>query len=198
MNIRHACAVFAAALAALVLSGCFVVSTNAPTGSGPINDERLVGAWRGFDADDQKDADAYLHFLRPDEDKPLRLVWVEGDKFQVYEVRTMMIGGRNVFAATIVEPKMEAEKDGVPFGYYLGFYEFKSQNDLVFHLLDAKKVGELIDKGVVRGTKPPRQYDMTTLTGSPSELARFLASPQALAARMEDPAHLRRLSRGKR
>ena len=193
MTFRHACSMAALVVAAFMLSGCFVVSKNLPTGSGPINDERLVGAWRGFDADDQKDAEAYLHFLRPDADKPLRLVWVEGDKFQVYEVRTMVIGGKNVFAATIVEPKMEAEKDGMPAGYYLGFYEFKNENYLVFHLLDAKKVGELIDKGTVKGTKPPREYDMTTLTGSPAELTRFLASPEAQAARIEDPAHLRRL-----
>lgn len=195
MTFRQAAAALALIAAALVLSGCFVVSKNAPTGSGPINDERLVGAWRGFDADDKKDADAYLHFQRPDPNQPLRLIWVEGDKYQVYDVRTMVIGGRNVFAATIVEPKMEAEKDGVPLGHYLGFYEFQNENNLAFYLLDAKKVGDLIDKGVVKGIKPPRQYDMTTLTGSPAELARFLASPQALAARIEDPAHLRRLSR---
>jgi hypothetical protein len=125
-------------------------------------------------------------------------VWVENDKFQIYEVRTMVIGGRNVFAAAIVEPKVEAEKDGIPIGFYLGFYEFKSPDYLVFHLLDAKKVGELIDKGVVKGIKPPRQYDMTTLTGSPAELARFLASAEAYAARLDDPAHLRRIAAGKK
>jgi hypothetical protein len=176
-----------------VLSGCFVASTNAPVGSGPINDERLVGAWRGFDADDKKDAEAFLHFLRPDPDKPLRLVWVESNKFQVYELRTMVIGGRNVFAATIVEPKIEAEKDGMPLGYYIGFYEFRTPNDVLFHLLDAKKVGALIDSGKLKGIKPARQYDMTTLTGSPAELSKFLASPEAQAARVEDPAHIRRI-----
>lgn len=198
MTFRQAAAALVLVAAALVLSGCFVVAKNAPTGSGPINDERLVGAWGGFDTDDQKEAEAYLHFLRPDPDKPLRLVWVEGDKFQVYEVRTMVIGGRNVFAAMIVEPKMEAEKDGVPLGYYIGFYEFRQENHLVFSMLDAKKVADLIDKGVVKGIKPPRQYDMTTLTGSSAELTRFLASPQAMAARVEDPAHLRRISQAKK
>ena len=198
MTVRRASSLFAAMCAALVLSACFVVSKNAPTGSGPINDERLLGAWRGFDADDNKDAEAFLHFLRPDPDKPLSLVWVEDNKFQVYEVRTMVIGGRNVFAATIVEPKMEAEKDGVPIGYYLGFYEFKSPDYLVFHLLDAKKVGALIERGVVKGIKPPREYDMTTLTGSPTELARFLASAEAYGARIDDPAHLRRIAPAKK
>lgn len=198
MTVRRASSLLAAICAALALSACFVVSKNAPTGSGPINDERLIGAWRGFDADDDKDAEAFLHFLKPDPDKPLRLVWVEDNKFQVYEVRTMVIGGRNVFAAMIVEPKMDAEKDGVPLGFYIGFYEFKSADYLVFHLLDAKKVGALIERGVVKGLKPPREYDMTTLTGSPAELARFLASPEAQAARVDDPAHLRRFAPGKK
>jgi hypothetical protein len=191
--LRRAGALAALLIAAVVLSGCFVASTNAPVGSGPINDERLVGAWRGFDADDKKDAEAFLHFLRPDPDKPLRLVWVESNKFQVYELRTMVIGGRNVFAATIVEPKIEAEKDGMPLGYYIGFYEFRTPNDVLFHLLDAKKVGALIDSGKLKGIKPARQYDMTTLTGSPAELSKFLASPEAQAARVEDPAHIRRI-----
>lgn len=198
MTFRQVAAALALVAAALVLSGCFVIAKNLPAGADHMNDERLIGAWRGFEADDKKDADAYLHFQQPETNRPLRLIWVEGDKYQVYDVRTMVIAGRNVFAATIVEPKIEAEKDGVPLGHYLGFYEFQNDNTLTFHLLDAKKVGDLIDKGVVKGAKPPRQYDMTTLTGSPAELARFLASPQALAARIEDPAHLRRLSPAKK
>lgn len=191
--LRRAGALAALLIAAVVLSGCFVVSTNAPVGSGPINDERLVGAWRGFDADGKKDAEAFLHFLRPDPDKPLSLVWVEGNKFQVYELRTTAIGSRSVFAATIVEPKMEAQKDGMPLGYYIGFYEFKTPNHVLFHMLDAKKVGALIDSGKLKGIKPARQYDMTTLSGSPAELSKFLASPEAQAARVEDPAHIRRI-----
>jgi hypothetical protein len=195
MTFRRTCAVVAAIAAALVLSACFTVSKNAPTGTGPINDERLVGAWRGVDADDGKEADAFLHFQKPEDDKPLRLVWVEDRSYQVYDVTTMVIGGKNVFAAKLLTP---LEKTGeIPDGFYLGFYEFKSPGEARFWLLDAEKVGKLIDSGKVKGVKPPNKYDMATLTGSPAELARFLASADAQAARIDEPAAIRRLPAGK-
>jgi hypothetical protein len=65
-------------------------------------------------------------------------------------------------------------------------------------MLDATKIGKLIEKGVVKGIKPPRTYDMATLTGSPNELARFLASPEAYAARVDEPARIRRIAPGKK
>lgn len=194
--LRRAGALAALLIAAVVLTGCFVVSKNLPAGSGPIADERLIGAWRGLDAEDGKEADAFLHFLKPDRDEPFKLVWVEDRNYQVYEVHTMQIGGKNVFAAKILT--MPEGKEGeIPEGYYLGFYDVKSADEVVFHLLDAKKVGELIERGRVKGIKPPRQYDWATLTGSPEEIARFLASPEAAAALMDGPAHIRRISRGK-
>jgi hypothetical protein len=182
-------------LAALLLSGCFVVSQNLPKGDGPIADERLVGAWRGVEADGDE-ADAFLHILKPDGGKPLTLVWVEDRSYQVYEVRTMRIGAKNVFAATIIEPR-DAEEKELPRGHYLGFYELKGADQLAFTLLDAEKVGKLIESGKVKGVKPPRKYDMATLTGSPAELARFLASPDADAARVDEPAYLRRIAQAK-
>ncbi|NOT39781.1 MAG: hypothetical protein HOP13_04740, partial [Alphaproteobacteria bacterium] len=45
---------------AVALSGCFVVSTNVPAGSGPINDPRLEGTWRGIDTSDGKQGNAFL------------------------------------------------------------------------------------------------------------------------------------------
>jgi hypothetical protein len=195
MTFRRACAVVAAIAAALVLSACFTVSKNAPTGTGPINDERLVGAWRGVDADDGKEADAFLHFQKPDDEKPLRLVWVEDRSYQVYDVTTMVIGGKNVFAAKLLTPLEKT--DEIPDGFYLGFYEFKSPGEARFWLLDAEKVGKLIESGKVKGVRPPGKYDMATLTGSPAELARFLASADAQAARIDEPAAIRRLPPGK-
>lgn len=193
MTFMRACSVVAAVFAAFVLSGCFVVSKNLPAGTGPINDDRLVGAWQGIDNDGGEPDDAYLHFQKPDEDKPLRLVWVEERNYQVYEVTTMRIGNKNVFAATILFPLEKTGDESIPVGIYLGFYEVNANgNEIVFHLLDAEKVGALIQSGAVKGIKPPRKYDMATLTGSPTELARFLASPEADAARAE-PARLRRL-----
>lgn len=194
MTLRQAATALALTLAALVLSGCFVISKNLPAGTGPEGDERLIGAWQGLDADSKKPADAFLHFQQQGPDLPLRLIWVEGRTYQIYEVTTRKIGNAQVFAVQLTGPE-EAMKEEMPKGYYLGFYEFKSPDEVVFHLLDAKKVGELIEKGAVAGVKPARQYDWAELTGSSAELARFLASPQALAARIDDPAYLRRIAR---
>ena len=190
MTIKRAYSIAASLCAAMFLSGCFVVTNNLPAGSGSINDDRLVGDWRGLDNGDGKDADVYIHFQKPDPNKPLRVVWVEDRSYQIYELTTMHIGAKDVFAAKLIGPQ-EASKD-IPNGYFVGFYEVKG-NEAVFHLLDADKVGELIGRGVVKGIKPPAKYDMATLTGSPTDLARFLGSPEAAAAVADEPARLRRL-----
>ena len=181
--------------AALTLSACFVVSTNVPAGTGPINDQRLEGTWRGIDTDDGMDSNAFLTFQRVDEKRPLRLVWVEGRDLQIYDVITRHVGTRDVFAATITGPaeQLAKMKPGEPRGYFLGFYEI-SGDQATFHLFDAKKVGALIAGRKLKGNAPKGQYDMASLTGSPQELAAFLASPDALAAQAEEPAKLRRLA----
>jgi hypothetical protein len=196
MTFRRACSVVAAMAVAMLLSACFTVSKNAPTGTGPIADERLIGAWRGLDSGDGKEADAFLHFLKPDKDDPIKLVWVEDRNYQVYEVRTMQIGGKNVFAAKLLTPTAKGEGE-FPDGFYLGFYEFKNESEAKFWLLDSQKIGKLIESGKLKGTKAPGKYDIATLTGSPAELARFLASADADAARIDEPATIRRLTRGK-
>ena len=179
--------------AALTLAGCFVVAKNVPAGTGPINDPRLEGAWRGLDAEDGKDSNAFFHFQRVDEKLPLRLVWVEGKDLQIYDVITRHVGKRDVFAATITGPaeQIAKMKPGEPRGYFIGFYEVKGEL-LTFYLLDNKKVGELIAKGKVKGVAPKGQYDMATLTASPAELAAFLASADAAAAQAKEPAKMRR------
>jgi hypothetical protein len=197
MTFRHALSLLAVTFAALVVSGCFVIAKNMPTGTGPAGDPRLIGAWRGFDADDGKDADAFLHFLKPDRDDPLKLVWVEDRNYQLYEVRTMVIGGKNVFAAKLIGPAEALREGEIPAGFYLGFYEFKNEGEVKFWLLDAQKIAKLIESGKVKGQKPPGKYDIATLTGSPSELARFLASAEADAARIDEPAMIRRIAPGK-
>ena len=129
--------------------------------------------------------------IEPDPNKPLRLVWVEDRSYQVYELTTMHIGAKDVFAAKLIGPQEAKDKD-IPNGYFVGFYEVKGDS-AVFHLLDAEKVGALIERGVVKGTKPPGKYDFATLTGSPTELARFLGSPEAAAALADEPARIHRL-----
>lgn len=192
--LRRAVSFAAVLIAAVTLSGCFVASQNLPAGTGITGDLRLVGTWRGFDAKDNTDGDAFLHFLKPDRDETLRLVWVEDRNYQLYEVRTVLIGKRNVFAAKLIGPA-EAMKDDAPQGWLLGFYDYQSADKLTFQLLDSEKVGELIAKGRLKGTRKPGKYEMATLTGSPAELSAFLASPDAQAARTDEPATLRRLTR---
>lgn len=190
--LRRLAAFVALFAAALALSGCFVISTNLPAGIGAAGDPRLVGTWRGVDADDGKDSDAFLHFQEPNAGDPLRLVWVENKGYQIYELRTAVIGKRTVFAAKLLGPE-EALKD-VPPGWFIGFYEYEGANKITFWLFDSKKVGDLIAKGRLKGTRKPGQWEMATLTGSPQELAAFLASPDAQAARIDEPAKLRRLT----
>lgn len=181
--------------AALALSGCFVVSTNVPAGTGPINDPRLVGTWRGIDTDDGKQGNAFLTFQRTDEQKPLRLVWVEGNELQIYDLITRRVGKRDVFAATLTGPaeQIAKMKPGEPRGYFLGFYDVKGER-VTFNLLDAKAIGALITANKLKGIAPKGQYDSATLSGSPAELATFLASPEAAAAATKDPATLRRIT----
>jgi len=195
MTFQRACSFVLVALTAVALSGCFVVSKNLPAGE-EKTDERLVGAWRGFDKDDQEDADAFLHFLKPDRDEPLKLVWIEDRNYQVYEVHTFVIGAKNVFAAKLLTPFKEDGDDEIPDGYYLGFYDVNG-DEVVFSMLDSEKVSALITAGKIKGEPALRKYDIVTLTASPAELAAFLASPEAQAARVEDPAFIRRLTRSK-
>jgi hypothetical protein len=141
------------------------------------------------DSDNGNDSNVYIHFQKPDPAKPLRVVWVEGKDFQVYEMTTMRIGNRDIFASRTL---ISDEKEEMPKGYFLGFYEVKG-NEASFWLLDAEKIGTLIAANKVRGVKGTGKYDMAQLTGSPAELSRFLASADAQAAAVTPPARLRRL-----
>ena len=194
MTIQRALSVLAIVCVTALLTGCFVVSKNLPAGKA-VNDERLVGAWIGVEEDGRTPAStAYLHFQNQrDHTKPLRLVWVEDKIYQVYELTTLRVGNRQVFAAMLVGPDEAKKGKDMPTGYFVGFYEVNGDK-AVFHMLDSDKVGELIKRGEVKGIKPPGKYDSATLTGTPDEVAQFLASPAADAVRVKDPAYLRRLS----
>jgi hypothetical protein len=193
MTIYSALSVLSALAAALLVSGCFVISANVPAGSGPINDEALVGDWRGLEEGSDKATDVYVHFQRPDADKPLRVVFVEDRSYQIYELITRVVGKHKVFAAKIVAP-VEAKKD-TPEGFFLGFYEVNG-DEAVFHLLDSEKTNALIRQGKVSGKAGKAKYDYATLDGSKTAIAEFLSTPEAWAARA-DPARLRRLPSAK-
>jgi hypothetical protein len=193
--LRRIIALATITLATLALTGCFVVATNVPAGTGPINDPRLEGTWRGVDANGGGDSNAFLTFQRIDEQKPLRLVWVEGKDLQIYDLITRRVGKRDVFAAMMTGPadQLAKMKPDEPRGHFLGFYEVKGDR-VTFHLLDSKKIGDLITNRKLKGVPPKGQYDMATLTGSPAELAAFLASPDGQVAQSKEPAILRRIS----
>ena len=194
--LRRAFAVVTVALAALALAGCFVVAKNVPAGSGPVDDERLVGTWRGIEGQNEE-GDAFLHFQRTEQGQPLRLVWVENNKYHLYDVISRRIGNKNVFAARMTGPAEALKEKDATTHFFIGFYDFKSPSELEFSPLDSQKIGRLIEQHKLKGERPPGQYSMATLTGSPHELARFLASPEAAAAVIEEPARLRRLTASK-
>jgi hypothetical protein len=191
--LRRAITVILAIATTLMLSGCLVTTKVLPAGV-TIVDHRLIGAWRGIN-DDGKESDAFLHFLKQAPDKPLRLVWIEEEEVQMYDVTTLVAGKRHVFAAlpvgSLLNPPEPSADDMAQ--YILGFYEM-GEKEASFWLLDSTKVGELIAKGVVKGTKSDSAGGDANLTASPEELAKFLASDAAYAARLAEPAKMQRLT----
>lgn len=186
--------ILVAVCAQLVLSGCFVTSSQVPAGTGPINDEAIVGSWRGLNSASGEEEDAFIHIQSPVPDKPLRVVYIEKDDLKIYELHTTRVGDRNAFAAKVLEADDEADKREFKGDFLLGFYEIKG-DELLFHFLDADKVSELIRSSKVKGKPGKGQFSSAKLTGTPAELARFLASPDGWASRMDEPARMRRLTK---
>ena len=191
MTFRRTLSLLSVVCTAVLLSGCFVIAKNVPAGSGPINDDAIVGDWRGVDTDTGKDNDVIIHIQKPDPGKPLRVIFVEARDYHIYDMITTNVGTRKVFAAKMTAP-IEPSKP-LPQGYFIGYYEVTG-SAVTFQLLDAEKTSKLITERRVQGVPGKQKYDFATLTGSPAELARFMASPEAWQARVDDPARLRRLS----
>jgi hypothetical protein len=189
-------AVAAVVGAAFAMSGCYVESTNLPDAP-QFLDDRLVGTWQGVD--DNKPVDVYVHFQQLEGQNALRVIWVDNsrsdadDGFAVYELTTMRVGNKHVFAATGLQAGQEAEEHGKSGCYVLGFYEVKG-SEAAFYLLERDKIEAPISRGVVKAVEPPNRYDFVSLTGSPTELAGFLASPDAEGARTTDVLRVRRLA----
>ena len=190
--LRRAAALAAVVLTTFALTGCFVVAKNVPAGQAVL-DGRLIGTWRGLDDEGAKETEAFLSFQKYDDRKPLRLVWVEGKGYQLYDVITMRIANRNVFVATLTGPEEALKEKDMAAGRFIGFYDV-TRDKLQFAPLDSEKIGKLIATGKLKGSRGPGKWEMATLTGTPQELAAFLASPDALAAQIDEPAKLRRLT----
>ena len=190
MTILNAIRLSAVLATSLLLSGCFVTSKQMPAGTGPINDDAIVGDWRGIDPDTGQAEQVFIHIQKFDPAKPLRIVFVEDKKYEIYELRTTQVGNRHVFSAKILEPA-EAVKESHG-GAFLGYYEVKG-DQADFYLLDAGKVSALIRQGKARGIPGKQTYDLAELTGSPAELAAFLGSDAGWNAKVDSPARLRRV-----
>ena len=182
--------------AAVVLSGCYVATKNLPAGNGPIADERLIGAWQALDENGQPSKDAtFLHFVKSGEDKPLFMVMIDDHVSATYEMHTINVGNKQMFAVRGLSSTNGEEKPEI--NYILGYYEVKGA-DLYFNLLDPKKVKALVHSGKLKGVAEDKDYGKVTLSGSPQELASFFASTDpATLIGGEKPAHARRVSQPK-
>jgi hypothetical protein len=182
--------------AAVFLSGCYVATKNLPAGNGQIADERLIGAWQALDEDGKPSNDAtFLHFLKPADGKPLLMVLVDDHSSTTYEMHTIAIGNKQMFA---IKPLNSTSGDDKPeTNYILGYYDVKGA-DVFFNLLDPKKLKTIVAAGKLKGIAEEKDYGKVTLTGSPQELTAFFASTDpATLIGGEKPAHARRVSQPK-
>ena len=142
--------------ATLLLGGCFVTASQRPLQQGPVNDETIVGDWRGVEASSGDEQNAFIHIQRPDENGPLRVVFVEGKDYGVYEMTTTQAGSRKVFALRGLAPDDTVKETGG--GYMLGYYETRG-DELFFYPLDSEAVSNLIRAGKLAGVPGAKTYD---------------------------------------
>ena len=188
MTKERAGAVAAVVCAMAVLPGCYVTSVNLPDAPQFV-DERLVGAWLLVETDTLK---CCFHFQRLKERSALRLVTIDDKSSQIFEFTTMRVGDRQLFAASMdLNDWSSSETNGQSRQYHLGHYVV-NDGEAVLYLLDAKKVKELVSRGVLTGTVD--SDGAVTLTGSPADLTRFLASPEADSESSADSLRLRRFA----
>lgn len=173
MTLRQICVVL---VASLLLTGCFVVSPVAPKTEGL--DPRLTGFWAGVS--DGKPTGTILQFVEGSGKNEPRVVATHPKGVAVYDLRTLKTSAKG--GAFAIRAIMSDDPDGtLPEGYVLGFYELRG-NTLWSDALNSADVGALVDAGKVKGVKGKGQFADVTLTGTPEEVAAFLASPEARAA----------------
>ena len=181
--------------AAVFLSGCYVATQNLPAGEEFI-DAKLIGAWEALDENGKRTADTtFLHFFKNDEGKPLYALIVDDHSATTYEMRSIKLGKRQIFALKPLTSTTHEDKPET--NYILGFYEVKG-DDLIFNLLDAKKLKALVEANKLKGVAEKSDYGKVTLTGSPQELAAFFANADtASLIGTEKPARAHRLTQPK-
>lgn len=186
--LRRAGAIVAVVAAAFVLSACFVVSTVPPKTTG--FDQRLIGFWEGLS--DGKPTGTILQFVEGTDKKEPRMIAAHARGIAVYDLRTLKAGARGgAFAARVM--MSDDPDDNIPDGYLLGLYEIRG-NTLWISILNSADVGALVDAGKVKGVKTKGAFFDVTLTGTPEEIAAFLASPDARTSIGEGTILARRMA----
>lgn len=185
---------FVVVAAAIFLSGCYVATQKLPAGDNSI-DERLVGAWRALDSEGKPTNDAaFLHFAKPQDAKSLVMVFVDDGTTTTYEMQSIKIGKRMMFALKILSSTQKGADAEEP-NYILGFYDVRG-DDLTFNLLGAKQLKPLVDAGKIKGIADKKEYGKVTLTASPQELATFFANTDpATLIGTDPPARARRVAK---
>jgi hypothetical protein len=193
---RHLHAVVATAVAAFFLFGCNLYSLSPPAPNGPAFDDRLVGTWYGLDEHGKPVANAFLHFIKPKDGGPMHMVLTATDEYGVNELHTAQLPGKRAFAMRKLHPAADPEgtRSDEHTKFTLGVYAIRN-NALVIRLYNPEKLRAAIDAKRVTGTIETGNYASATLTGSPEEVTRFLASPEADAALGEPFTLARRLRR---
>jgi len=162
-----------------VLSACYVAAPAPPEGAGL--DPALKGVWAGMEENGKIKSGAFLHFVEAKEGKPPLMVAVDDTELEVYETFTLKLKGKAGIGAFAVRQILPADKEKPKVEYVLGYYKITGDR-LAISILDSDKVGAMVDAGKVKGEKTSGKYYDVSLTGTPAELASFLASPEASAA----------------
>jgi hypothetical protein len=132
-------AVAAVVFTAFAMFGCYVDSKNLPDAP-QFLDDRLVGAWQGVDAETNRPVDFYVHFQQLKGQNALRVIGVDNTSsdvdngFAVYQLTTLRVGNKHVFAAIGLQAGQETEEHGKSGSCVLGFYEVKG-SEAFFYLL---------------------------------------------------------------
>jgi len=180
--------------AAIFLSGCYVATQKLPAGDTAI-DQQLIGAWQALNSDGSPSNDAaFLHFAKIGDDKPLIMVFVDDSSTTTYEMQSIRLGDRTMFALKILTSSQKGAPNEEP-NYILGFYSVKG-DELTFNLIGAKQLKPFVDSGKIKGIAENKEFGKVTLTASPKELADFFAKTDMKSLIGEDkPARARRVAK---
>jgi hypothetical protein len=199
MTTRALFAASGAALVLLLLAGCGVTSDH------PLSDEKtsvvddgLIGRWRAVKEDaDGKEADQILVGRRRGTKNTLEAVGLELDGDEHVQVRRFYlyattIGDRRYLSAT-------GEKDGQ--AYMFLRYAMPKKDTLHVYLMNAKFVGQAIEKGELEGKVEKKEteggvqasYETVHITADTAKLRAWIEKHQDECFAIEDPAVLRKL-----